>query len=187
MSYLNTIEYRILPRHAYKIQRNCSGCKGKSNYINTGNFRVNANGNRIDVWLIYQCEKCRHTYNLTVHERIKPTEIPEENYKRFLANDAELAFEYGMDKALLARNKAFISDEDMEYELQKVTSDEAVLYNGNVRQHADKFTEIKIILQNSYEIKIRSDKLVSEILQISRSKAKKMLDIGSIKIVQVNK
>ena len=172
MSYLNTIEYRILPRHAYKIQRNCSGCKGKSNYINTGNFRVNANGNRIDVWLIYQCEKCRHTYNLTVHERVKPTEIPEENYKRFLANDAKLALEYGMNKALLAKNKAFISDEDMGYELLPKASVEKL--------------ETQIILHNPYELKVRNDKLVSEILQISRSKAKKMLDDGSVKIMQVD-
>lgn len=168
MSYLNTIEYRILPRHAYKIQRNCSGCKGKSNYINTGNFRVNANGNRIDVWLIYQCEKCRHTYNLTVHERVKPTEIPEENYKRFLANDAKLALEYGMDKALLARNKAFISDEDMEYDLLPKIQNE-------IPEKQEEILKTQIILENPYGLKVREDKLVSEILTISRSKAKKIL------------
>ena len=168
MSYLNTIEYRILPRHAYKIQRNCSGCKGKSNYINTGNFRVNANGNRIDVWLIYQCEKCRHTYNLTVHERVKPTEIPEENYKRFLANDAKLAIEYGMDKALLARNKAFISDEDMEYDLLPKIQNE-------IPEKQEEILKTQIILENPYGLKVREDKLVSEILKISRSKAKKIL------------
>jgi len=168
MSYLNTIEYRILPRHAYKIQRNCSGCKGKSNYVNTGNFRVNANGNRIDVWLIYQCEKCRHTYNLTVHERVKPTEIPEENYKRFLANDAKLALEYGMDKALLARNKAFISDEDMEYDLLPKIQNE-------IPEKQEEILKTQIILENPYGLKVREDKLVSEILKISRSKAKKIL------------
>lgn len=168
MSYLNTIEYRILPRHAYKIQRNCSGCKGKSNYVNTGNFRVNANGNRIDVWLIYQCEKCRHTYNLTVHERVKPTEIPEENYKRFLANDAKLALEYGMDKALLARNKAFISDEDMEYDLLPKIQNE-------IPEKQEEILKTQIILENPYGLKVREDKMVSEILKISRSKAKKIL------------
>ena len=173
MSYLNTIEYRILPRHAYKIQRNCSGCKGKSNYINTGNFRVNANGNRIDVWLIYQCEKCRHTYNLTVYERVKPTEIPEENYKRFLANDAKLAFEYGMDKALLARNKAFISDEDMEYDLLPKMQ-------NKVPKCQEEILKTQIILENPYGLKVREDKLVSEILMISRSKAKKILTQGKV-------
>lgn len=173
MSYLNTIEYRILPRHAYKIQRNCSGCKGKSNYVNTGNFRVNANGNRIDVWLIYQCEKCRHTYNLTVHERVKPTEIPEENYKRFLANDAKLALEYGMDKALLARNKAFISDEDMEYDLLPKIQNE-------IPEKQEEILKTQIILENPYGLKVREDKLVSEILKISRSKAKKILTQGKV-------
>ena len=177
MSYLNTIEYRILPIQSYKIQRNCSGCKGKSNYINTGNFRVNANGNRIDVWLIYQCEKCRHTYNLTVYERVKPTEIPEENYKRFLANDAEMALAYGMNKALLAKNKAFISDEDMEYELLPVT-----IQSGPA---TDMEAQAQIVLHNPYGIKVRNDKLACEILNISRSRAKKMLDEGRITIMQV--
>ncbi|WP_084023929.1 DUF1062 domain-containing protein [Clostridium taeniosporum] len=38
-------------------------CNEKIHYINSGKFRVNANKNNIDIWLIYQCEKCKSTWN----------------------------------------------------------------------------------------------------------------------------
>lgn len=93
---------------SYKIFRKCGKCGCKKNYINTKRFRVNANGNRVDIWLIYQCEKCKHTYNLPIYERIRPTAIDRQEYELFLANDEELAEIYGVDKQLFAKNKAVI-------------------------------------------------------------------------------
>ena len=95
MSYINTI----------KIIHKCSGCKRKMHFVNTGKFRVNANGSRVDVWLIYQCEKCKHSLNLTVYERTKPDRISSEEYQLFLDNDEALAIKYGNDKAFLKRNR----------------------------------------------------------------------------------
>ena len=85
------------------------------NYVNTGRFRVNANGRRIDVWLIYQCEKCKHTLNLSIYERVNPEMIPGDEYKKFLANDEGCALEYGTNYPLFAKNKAQICDEKIEY------------------------------------------------------------------------
>ena len=83
MSYLKKIEYEIVLDKSFKVVRNCSGCGMKTNYINTKRFRVNANGSKLDVWLIYQCEKCKHTYNLTIYERQKTISIPKEEYKQY--------------------------------------------------------------------------------------------------------
>ncbi len=74
-------------------------------FVNTGRFRVNANGNKVDIWLIYQCARCKHSLNLTVYERRKPNRIPQEEYRRFLENDEDLALQYGNDKAFLKRNR----------------------------------------------------------------------------------
>lgn len=98
MSYCRKM-YNIIPETSYKIIRNCANCGRKSEYINTNCFRVNANGNKVDVWLIYQCERCRHTCNLTVYERVNPKLIKEE-YEKFLGNDIELSLQYGTDKVL---------------------------------------------------------------------------------------
>ncbi len=93
---------------SFKILYSCGGCKRKTQFVNTKRFRVNANGNKLDVWLIYQCEKCKHTKNLTIYERRKPGKILPEEYERFLANDEELAEEYGQDSNFFARNKVEI-------------------------------------------------------------------------------
>ena len=74
-------------------------------FVNTGKFRVNANVNRVDVWLIYQCEKCKHSLNLTVYERVRPSRISGEEYRLFLENDETLAVKYGNDKEFLKRNR----------------------------------------------------------------------------------
>ena len=51
------------------VLHRCGGCGKKQPFVNTGKFRVNANGSRLDVWLIFRCSKCKHSWNLTVYER----------------------------------------------------------------------------------------------------------------------
>ena len=89
-----------------KVYHRCGGCGKKQVFLNTGKFRVNANGNRVDVWLIYRCEKCKHSWNLTIYERRKPAKIASDEYELFLENDSELAYQYGNDIEFLKRNHA---------------------------------------------------------------------------------
>ena len=84
-----------------KIIRRCGGCKRKKAFVCSGKFRVNANGRRIDVWLIYRCEKCGHTLNVPIYARVRPERIEPELYERFLENDRELAMEYAGDRGFL--------------------------------------------------------------------------------------
>ena len=46
MCYEKITHYQIIPKEAYKVIRNCSGCGCKMQYISTEEFRVNANGNK---------------------------------------------------------------------------------------------------------------------------------------------
>lgn len=84
----------------------CGGCGKKQEFINSYRFRVNANGKSVDVWLIYRCKKCKHSKNLTIHERIRPGKIPEELFESFMNNDMETAMKYGSDIDFLKRNNA---------------------------------------------------------------------------------
>lgn len=89
-----------------KVYHRCGGCGKKQVFINTGKFRVNANGDRIDVWLIYRCKKCKHSWNLAIYERKKLAKITPEEYRLFMENDSDLADKYGKDIAFLKRNSA---------------------------------------------------------------------------------
>lgn len=166
MCYSNKIEYEIIPTDSYQIIRNCAKCGCKMTYINTNNFRINANGNLVDVWLIYQCEKCKHTYNLTVYERIKPSVIKKE-YDRFLANDTGLAKEYGNNKELFQKNKAEIDLEKIEYTISP-------------RGPSGCETANCIIIHNPYEIKIRGDRVLAEVLSMTRKQIKQLIKEGKI-------
>lgn len=78
-------------------------------FINSGKFRVNANGNRVDVWLIYRCKNCKHSWNLAIYERMRPSKIKKDDYELFMENDYERASKYGNDIDFLKRNNAEFS------------------------------------------------------------------------------
>lgn len=56
--------------------------------------------------LIYRCKKCKHSWNLTIHERVRPHKIMPETYERFLDNDRDTALSYGNDIDFLKKNRA---------------------------------------------------------------------------------
>lgn len=162
MSYDTKIEYEILPNDSYQIIRNCPKCGCKTSFFNKNNFRVNANGNLIDVWLIYQCEKCKHTYNLSIYERVKPGSIGASEYQSFLSNDTRSAKKYGTDKSLFERNRAEINQEQISFTLTVISED---------RQSAGN----SIIIHNPSGLKVRTDKIISEITGLTRSQAGRIL------------
>lgn len=162
MSYLNYKEYKIVPVESLRIIRNCSGCGGKNTFVNSNRFRINANGNCIDVWLIYQCHKCKHPYNLSIYERVNPHSINKEEYRKFLANDPELALQYGTDPSLMRKNKAELDWNTITYKIVGIPPQESNF-------------PTKLIIRNPYGLKVRSDKVLSEIIGKSRQEIRKMV------------
>jgi hypothetical protein len=79
-----------------------------------------------------------------------------------MANDLELSKEYGNNKNLFAKNKAEIDLEHISYFIStiKKESDDA----GNY-----------VIINNPYHLKIRTEKLLSEIIGISRAQVSLLL------------
>ena len=173
MSYLKKTEYEIIPKESFTVIRNCSGCGRKSYFKNTKRFRVNANGSKLDVWLIYQCEKCRHTLNLAIYERQKASSVPGKEYQSFLSNDEELAERYGRDFRLFAKNKAEIDFERADHQYEKLSEAlETDVYVG----------QAVITIRNPYGLKIRPEKQIAEILKMPRSQVKKMIEEEKIRV-----
>lgn len=167
MSYSKKIEYEIVPKETFSVIRCCSGCGRKTHFQNTGKFRVNANGNKLDVWLIYQCENCKHTFNLTVYERQKAASIPREEYESFLSNSEQLANAYGRDLQFFKRNKAEVDFQNIQYHFQKLSEITAASPNE---------AQTYIIIHNPCALKLRPEKQMAEVLNLSRSKVGKMME-----------
>lgn len=79
------------------LLRRCPRCDATRAFGTSGRFRINANGRRLDVWLIYRCERCKATLNREVHERVTPEKLSLERYQGFLRNEAWLADEVAYD------------------------------------------------------------------------------------------
>lgn len=170
MSYVNKLEYMIVPTNPFNILRGCAGCRGKQIFICSGNFRINANGSCVDVWLIYQCEKCGHTYNLPIYERVKSGKIPKTEYMKFLENDIDTVFRYGTDKSIFARNRAEVDWNSVKNNIISLNEDKP--QGGDI--------SMLIIIYNPHGIPVRRDKVAAGILQISRSKVIEMIDTGQL-------
>jgi len=174
MSYLRKIEYEIVLKDSFWISRNCPKCGRKTHYRNTKKFRINANGNILDIWLIYQCVKCKHTFNLAIYERKKASSITKEEFQCFLDNDEQLAELYGKNMQLFRTNKADIDFDRLHYGVLKLH--ETVESSGFGKQ-------IIITVKNPCQMKIRSEKQIAMVLGLSRNQVKSLLEKGEIEIV----
>lgn len=174
MSYLRKIEYEIVLKDSFLIIRNCPKCGRKSHYINTKKFRVNANGNKLDIWLIYQCAECKHTLNLAIYERKKASSITKEEYQCFLDNDEQLAERYGKDMQLFRINKADIDFDRLHYGVIKLHETKEISGFGE---------QIIITVKNPNQMKIRSEKQIAMVLGLSRNQVKSLLEKGEIELV----
>lgn len=170
MCYLNKYQWELIPDNLPTVKRNCPKCNEKTNYINSEKFRVNANKNNIDIWAIYKCEKCQSTWNMTIYERIKPHTLNKQEYDKFLSNNRELAREYAFDLGLYSKNKAEVNLEHINYKLVQ----------KKLGAYYIKENELVIELVCKYPIQLRVDKLLSDILGISRNKIKSIHKKGLI-------
>ncbi len=174
MSYLKKIEYEIVLKDSFRVIRNCPKCGKKTYFKNTKKFRINANGNKLDIWLIYQCEECKHTLNLAIYERQKVSSITKEEYQRFLDNDEQFAQMHGKNVQLFRKNKAAIDFEKVNYDFVKLH--ETTEYGDNFED------QIVIAINNPYQLKIRPEKQIAEILGLSRSQIKNLLEKGEMEL-----
>ncbi len=173
MSYIKKIEYEIVLKDSFLVSRRCPKCGRRTYFKNTGKFRVNANGNKLDVWLIYQCEECKHTLNLAIYERQKVSSIPKEEYLSFLENNEQLAERYGKNPQLFLKNKAEVDFDRIKYEFVK---------RQEIVESSDTGDQLVFAINNPHQLKIRAEKQVAEILGLSRSQVKSLLEREDIKL-----
>jgi len=69
-------------------------CRAESATTGEGRFRVNANGNLLDVWLLVRCVSCDRTSKLTVHERAPVRSFDPAELHGYRVNDPELVAKF---------------------------------------------------------------------------------------------
>ena len=166
-----TILWEIVPLNQPTISKKCSKCGTKCTFITTGNFRLNANQNKVDVWLIYQCQKCKTTWNMSILTRVNPSAIPQDLYRKFLSNDGDLARKYAFDANIHAHNNVTLNYEELDYDIR-----------GDIILLTGLSEPIRLQIVCNYTMDIRVDKILSQKLGISRSLLKRLGLSGKINI-----
>lgn len=74
-----------------RLLLHCSRCGGERGFSSSGRFRLNANGKKLDAWLVYRCVVCGDSHNRVVFERRGRNEVAPELIDALHRNDPALA------------------------------------------------------------------------------------------------
>ncbi|MDG4876871.1 DUF1062 domain-containing protein [Mesorhizobium sp. WSM4935] len=159
------VHWTIAPAIAPRPLINCNRCGGVRSYRCSEKFRVNANGKRIDVWLIYRCVDCDNSWNFAILERQARRDIEPALFTALECNDPALARRFAFDAAAL-RNRAGRVEE-----FADVTVDKALL--DGEPGHA---TALRLELRLEGATALRLDRLLAGELGLSRSRLRALED-----------
>jgi len=128
-------------------------------------FRLNANGQQVDIWLIYKCAKCDTTWKLTLFRGIRPDSLPAELFYKLTNNDAALARQYAFDRQLQAGCDVDYSG--VEYKVE-----------GLGTPYLNTPLDIRITSEYYFDLKLSV--LLAQILRKSVNNVRKLADAGLI-------
>ncbi|MGX9576538.1 DUF1062 domain-containing protein [Mesorhizobium sp. f-mel] len=172
MSSILRMRWAIAPKTAPRPLINCNRCNGLKAYHSSGKFRVNANGKRIDAWLIYRCVGCDNSWNFGILERCNRRDIEPALLQALESNDPALARRHAFDVAALRSGAGHVEEFPEAAVLKEVLGDKP-----------ENTTALELQLGLETPTALRLDRLLASELGISRSRLqaweeKRLLVVG---------
>lgn len=162
---MQKIKWEVQYHSPLPVSKHCKKCGRKTEYISSGQFRVNAQRKDLDIWLIYKCLNCNTTWNVTIFSRINPKALEPKLLEQFHNNDRTIANHYAMDIEILRRNGGEIGLPDY------------TVVGSNIPLNED----IEVQIKTDYQSQIKVSAIVREKLQLSQKTYEDMLAAGRIK------
>ncbi|MDT2390182.1 DUF1062 domain-containing protein, partial [Enterococcus avium] len=75
MSEVRKVTWTVACLKTPTIIRHCKKCNEDTEFSCSERFRINAQGKYLDVWLIYNCKKCKTSWNSTILSRIHTNKL----------------------------------------------------------------------------------------------------------------
>jgi hypothetical protein len=166
MSDVLRVQWTIIPGSAPEPWLNCNRCRGMTRFRTSGKIRVNANGKRVDAWLIYKCTSCDNTWNRPVLERRPVSTIDPHLLASLQANDPGLS-----------RRLAF---ETLPRRLKAEHFDDVTVRKEVVSESVRPVCWLEIVCVVPRTTGLRVDRLLSTELRLSRSRIQTMQNAGHL-------
>jgi hypothetical protein len=163
------VRWTLIPKIAPQPWLACSGCGGLRAFQSSDKVRLNANGRKLDAWLIYKCAGCGKTWNRTIFERKNVRDIDSATLEALQSNDPDWIRAETFNLEALRRKSQRISEFaelDIRKELLRETPD---------WKHLE--IEFSILLPTS----ARLDRLLASELLVSRSQLSALHQAGLLK------
>lgn len=169
MSDVLRVQWTIVPRTAPQPWLACSRCGETRPYRSSDRIRVNANGRRVDAWLIYKCTHCDNTWNRPLLERRPVQAIDPQFLVALQASDAELVRRLAFDVEGLRRRAGRVEAFDDALVVKQVLSGD--------RTSARRLEILCIVPE---PVGLRVDRLLASELRLSRSGVQHLARSGAL-------
>jgi hypothetical protein len=153
------VKWTIQPKEPPRPLLHCKRCGGARSYTPGGKIRVNANGKRVDAWLIYRCTTCDGTWNRPILERRHVHSVASQFLASLSANDAKVVDGIAFDVDGLKRWAP---------RLEQAT--EAVVAKEVISGSAVQADALRILCAVPHPVTYRLDRLLADELHLSRSR-----------------
>lgn len=172
MSLHLAVRWTVLPGAVPRPWLHCRHCGTARPFVFSGKARRNANGRRLDAWLVYRCKTCDATRNRPVFERRRADALPPGQSQAFQSNDPEVLQHLARDRTTLPRFTRQIDEADGVSVRQRiVASDPAATPMLTIR------------LDPAGTVVPRPDRILAEGLGLSRSRIASLAARGRITVM----
>lgn len=170
MSACLLVRWTLVPRHCPRPVLACPTCGGDRPFHPSGKLRLNANGKRLDAWLIYKCDDCDRTWNRPIFERRLAADIPPADLAALRSGNPAFVRRLAFDLAALRRKTPVIVQPDGLDVVKEVSG-------GN----ADA-TGVEIALSVPHPAGMRLDRLLAAELGLARGRIATLAEEGRLRV-----
>ncbi len=163
------VQWTITPQIAPRPWLNCNRCGDARPFRSSGKIRMNANGGRIDAWLIYKCKDCENSWNRPLLERRGIGEIDPSMLHALQTNDEDLVRRVAFDVEDLRRRTQRVE------EFAEIKVVRKMLSVGQ-----EPLSRLEISLRVPVPTCVRADRLLAGELGVSRSRVQEWQTIGRL-------
>ncbi len=148
------------------VLRSCRRCHRERPFDSSGKFRLNANGRRLDAWLIYRCRRCGATWNLPVEDRVRPRDLAPAVLRGYQSTCPTLASQVARRRSLLERFGRLEAPQEVE-----------IAVSGAVEGRCD------VVIDNAGQVRWRLDRVVAHALGTTRSEVGRLAAGGQLAVL----
>lgn len=159
MSCTLRVRWTLTANRSPRPWRSCPRCGTQRAFECSDKFRLNANGRRLDAWLVYKCVTCDETWNHTLFERRNARNLDPDLLSGLEANDPALANRFAFDVAALRRAAHRVEEFAGSIACKEVLGD-----------RPDRPTRLEIFLRLPSPVSIRLDRLLAMELGLPRAR-----------------